>query len=307
MTQTTIGPPPENSLLVFGGTADIDEANLRAQLDHWLPKGIDVAVALQQAIPRGPKGAGLKKILAWLREEFPFDDDEEDPIERPADLLKFITDLEDTDDTYLVLLTVHDNSNEVILDEATEKLIDLCSRRGVIVLDLTDGLDELKLSNKPPEPESEPEDARAGRRTRRGRRASTADASRDQASGTTEDSTPPWNTDHDIPATDLQAERSLAYAQAQAYYSIAEGYRMAALALEKFAGVTADELLPGTPAKTAAGKTETTRTWLLNPALPDNDPGAYQLKGRGRPRNAMKDWQEVHLTPAREKEIGLAG
>ncbi len=54
MTSAQIGPPPEDSIIVFAGYAGITDVNLETQLSHWLPQDLALGVpAVQKNIPRG--------------------------------------------------------------------------------------------------------------------------------------------------------------------------------------------------------------------------------------------------------------
>lgn len=272
-------PPPDDSTIIFAGAADIDDDNMRQLLEGWLPERLELQPpVIQKTIPRGAKG--LKKVLAWLTEQFPGDDD----LDRPDDLPAYLTGLRSTDSTYLAVLWGDGG------DEKTEALVDAASRHGITVLDLTDGLDELKLADNTPAP-SEPE---TPARRRSGRRSTPATATA-PAAAQDEDTTPPF----DVTTPDTAPSDGLSPDARMLAGMLAAGIRA-------FADVL-DQIAQGQPVPHASrpAKPPATRTWLKKPVKAGEE-AEYHLKGRGRPRTSMKDWEEVQLTAEQERELGLA-
>lgn len=268
-------PPPENSLLIFAGSADIPERNMRRQLVNWLPSTLKIdPPVIQEEIPH--EYGGLLKVRAWLEDEFP------DHFEEIADLPQYIDTLESTADAYLVVLWGAGG------DEDTEKLVDMAARRGIKVLDLTDGLDTLELGHRAPTAaETEPET-----RTRR-RRA---------AAAVREDAEVPQDTPVAAPQDARpDPDRVLIGLLGMAFQAAADvflGY-LAASPVTRPAAEPADVRdTEEIPQETA----EETRAWYQNPGNPDE----YEVKkNRGRVPNAVKGWTIVHLTRKQEAGLGL--
>ena len=128
--------------LIFAGSADIDENNLVALLDHWLPVDLEVSPPVIQAAVRGNVLGGLSKVHAYLADQFGAD-----AIQHVPSVIDYITTIQPGPDQYLVVLWGDGG------DEETEKLVDQACRLGITVLDLTDGLEEFTLDSKPPEEE----------------------------------------------------------------------------------------------------------------------------------------------------------
>lgn len=268
-------PPPKNSLLIFCGSADISERNMRRQLVNWLPETLKIdPPVIQEEIPGNYDG--LLKVHAWLEDEFP------DTFEEIADLPQFIDTLESTADAYLVVLWGAGG------DEDTEKLVDMAARRGIKVLDLTDGLDTLELGHRaPPAAETEPET-----RTRRRRAAAAvredAEVPQDTPVAAPQDA-------HPDPDRVLIGLLGMAL---QAAADIFLGYLTASPATRPAAGPAAARDTEESPQETA----EDTRAWYRNPA----NPAEYEIKkNRGRVPNAVKGWEIVHLTQKQEAALGL--
>lgn len=290
---TTTSKLPSNSLLIFAGSADIDAGNMEQLLEMHLPVELAVPV-IQRDIPGSYKG--LQKVLAWLDEQFRGD------LERPASLMGYIgEELQSAENTYLIVLWGDGG------DKETEYLIDAASNLGVTVLDLTDGLDDLQFIN---DESKAPKQAgiRRGSRTRQREIAAAAMAADDDRA--------PWeDTSTETLAVpdlaDLLATGFEAAARAIRNYKPQKLASVVGLPTAEKTAQPSDSAAPPLPQRRSARSARRSpapagkRAWLKNPDLPDDDPEAYHLKGRGRPRSKMQNWPVVELTEAEEKEIGL--
>lgn len=276
-------PPPEMSLLIFAGSADITERNLRRQLTHWLPADLRIdRPVIQEEIP--DEYEGLLNVRTWLSDEFAGSFDE------VPDLPSFIDTLKETEDVYLIMLWGRNGG-----DEPTEKLVDMAERRGIKVLDLADGLETLELGHRaPPENKTEAEpEARPRRRRAAAAVREDAEVPQDTPVAAPQDAhSQPRASDTDRVLAGLLGMAFQAAADVfLAYFSATPATRPG----DEPADVRDTEEIPREPA-------EETRGWYRNP----NNQSEYEIKKpRGRKPIAVKDWEVVFLTRAQEQELGL--
>lgn len=137
--------------VAFAGDADIDERNLAALLDDWLPTDAGITAIMPEKIGRSQKG--LKKVAAWLEEQ---------------NIIPEYTDIGTALDqrpgpytqAYLVLLWGEDG------DDKARELFEQAHEAKIPVKDLTGALDALVYEDEKAaaEPVPEPEPPKRRRR-----------------------------------------------------------------------------------------------------------------------------------------------
>lgn len=262
------GNLPEEALIIFAGSADIDVANMEQLLQEYMPEAM--APVIQDRIP--PRYKGLRKVSDWLGEQF-----KSSQIKTPASILEYINSLKDTDDTYLVVLWGDGGG-----DKPTEQIIDAAAGKGIQVLDLADGLDELKLDDTPPAPVTKaPAAARQARRQAPAKDAGKADEK------------PPWDDDDMQPgavtgAADL-TDICITMLEG-ALRALRDSKNSPVADVAHIADHRRQPSSPGAPT-----------LWYQDPADPDH----YVFRKRGRRPEAQKGWAEVELTGEQVRQLGL--
>lgn len=271
--------------IVFAGAADIDDSDMRKNLEDFLPPMLDVnAPVMARRIP--PKQEGLKKVRSWLINEFRDENDEDDdPIHYVGDLPEYISQMDVTGHTYLILLWGDG-------DQKTEQLADLAQRRGITCLDLTRGLDEFELGDREAgetasPAESVPADLPVGHQ-----------AAADGPLVFSPDPDPVRMLAAILARHYRQAADELAGFAGPAPTGTAGGGRAAGKPGEAPAEPDQGSAAPAGRARPGPA----TRNWLQNPG----NPSEYVRRGRGRPKAAQSGWKELALTPEEEKKLGLS-
>jgi hypothetical protein len=306
-----IGPPPPHSILIFGGSAGIDERNLRALLDNWLPEDLVLRLpppVLQKTIPaRGY--AGLRLVEAYLGEQFG------KRIERPDDLQQYIRDMENPQDAIFAVLWGEEEGGG---DDDTYALLETASRRGIPIYDLAEGLDQLAVTDEE-EPGETPQPLLPATRGRpRAPVTTTPPAPAAAPAGAPAAAAQAAPVQQLIPDIRDQLLGMLVAACQDAAAALAAALAMCASAGQQpgpaqpqqdSRAVKRDREPAGetpAPRTTAASPAaRSSRTYLRNPQLPEDDPAAYRPRGRGRLSPELRDWETVTLTPEQQDALGL--
>lgn len=290
-----VGKLPVDSVLVFAGSGDIDSENMEVLLEEHLPEALSYPPVIEADIAEDY--TGLLQVSGWLDSQFGKAD-----VERVPSALKYIRDLDTAEKIFLIVLWGNGG------DAATEKLIDTASRKNVPVLDLADGLDEVQFDNSTASASRIP----GSKHTRRATAKTPAAEAVPETSGS---DGPPWDTGSEIADnTELQLTELLAVAcegAARALRAQLRATRKSHLAPVPALPVQADSRLADDTAESTPSSAPRssrkpaappgTRAWLQNPDNPDQ----YEFKGRGRPRDEMRNWNIVYLTSQDEKKFGL--
>lgn len=151
---------PEEITVLFAGSGPSTDANTKELLDEWLPD--DVAdVVIEKKIAAG--NTSLKGVRKFLAAEF-----KEDGITQVPDMLSYIKGLDNQPDEVIYLVLLWND------DDESRELLEAADSQGIIVKDLTDGLDKIIFEADEPEEEKEPP-ARTKRRSRTARAADKAE------------------------------------------------------------------------------------------------------------------------------------
>lgn len=298
----------DDAVLVFAGPADIDDDNMRNLLEEHIPQNTQPPV-VQKIVGRGTN-PGLRKVLAWLTEQY-----KKDGIDRPEDLKAYIDELdaEQLERTYLILLWGDTKTGG---DQDTEELADYAGRLGIPVLALDHGLDYLILgSSKPDEDEQETPPPVTRRRSRRTQAAEASEPAASVPQAEPAEEKPPWEPEVSaplrMPADEIALVKIVAIALDGALQAVRKYLHVLVTETQPdHAAAGTEQTETDEPASTRrparSGTPAGTHTWLRDPDVADDDdPEGYRPQVRGRPRRPMNTWVKCHFTPAEEKERGL--
>lgn len=293
---------PDKSVVVFAGKAD---ANSKEDLENLLAQLLDedneYTVVLPQTVSTK---IGLRIVHDWLHAQY-------EEVQREPDLRKFISNPPPDVQNIVVAVMWGDGD-----DEKTAELIRAASAQGYLVVDLTDGLEEIKLDQEP-DPASRPV-----RRTRAKPLARKALKSAEPGTG----EELPWEPEKtaapdsgdltrqvmqviavhcDAIAAEIRellvasapgADRSPAQGRSLLQSVITPGPENSQEDEEKAAGLFSHktELEPGA------------FPWLYNPVLAEDNPEAW-VPGplRGNTPAARKGWKKYYLTEKEEYSLKL--